>query len=59
MHRTLGGENMKKENEAKNLKKVSVEKWGDSEHDTRLHRNLKPHKGKPEYDPKYQTYKDS
>ena len=39
-------------------KKVIInEKWGDSEHDTRLHRNLKPHKGKPEYDPNYKTYK--
>ncbi len=39
-------------------KKVSLERFGDSEHDTRLHKNLKPHKGKPEYDPKYKTYKD-
>ncbi len=37
-------------------KSTSSEKWGDSEHDTRLHKNLKPHKGKPEYDPKYKTY---
>jgi hypothetical protein len=41
-----------------NSKNVSTEKWGDSEHDTRLHKNLKPHKGKPEYDPNYKTYKD-
>ena len=38
-------------------KQAKEEKWGDSEHDTRLHKQLKPHTGKPEYDPKYKTYK--
>ena len=27
--------------------------WGDSEHDTVLHRTNKPHSGPPEYDPKW------
>ena len=31
--------------------------WGDSEHDTRCHRNLRPHVGKPEYDAKNKHYK--
>ena len=48
---------MKNNNTVTEEKKESMEKWGDSEHDTRLHKNLKPHKGKPEYDPKYKTYK--
>lgn len=49
---------MKKDKVTKPINSASAEKWGDSEHDTRLHKNLKPHKGKPEYDPKYRTYKD-
>ena len=48
---------MKDSNNVTENKKVSEEKFGDSEHYTRLHKNLRPHKGKPEYDPKYKTYK--
>ncbi len=33
--------------------------WGDSEHDTRLHRNLKPHTCPPEYDAKHHHYRDT
>lgn len=38
-------------------RKVRVEKWGDAEHDTGVHKNLRPHKGKPDYDPRYGTYR--
>jgi hypothetical protein len=31
--------------------------WGDSEHDTRLHKNLKPHSDKPNYDPEWGRYR--
>ena len=32
-------------------------KWGDSEHDTVVHSNQKPHTGKSEYDQKYHQYR--
>ena len=31
--------------------------WGDAEHDTRLHKNLKPHSDKPNYDPEWGRYR--
>ena len=31
--------------------------WGDTEHDTRLHKNLKPHSDKPNYDPEWGRYR--
>ena len=30
---------------------------GDTEHDTRLHKNLKPHSDKPNYDPEWGRYR--
>ena len=32
--------------------------YGDAEHDTRLHRNLKPHTCPPEYDARNHHYRD-
>ncbi len=38
--------------------KKTVSSAEDCEHDPALHRNLKPHKGKPEYDPTYKVYRE-
>ena len=38
--------------------KEPVSSKEDCEHDLTLHSKLKPHKGKPEYDPDYKVYRD-
>lgn len=38
--------------------KESVDHREDCEHDLTLHSKLKPHRGKPEYDPNYKVYRD-
>lgn len=39
----MANDNSKKEE----IKKAPVEKWGDSEHDTQVHKNLRPQKSTP------------
>jgi len=40
-----------------NPKTVPPSGWGDSEHDTSLHANLKPHSSIPNYDPEWGRYR--